>query len=121
MNPCPRCGEWNPADIHNCTPNLGVPTWRERCQTHPDHDGIVTDAMIRARMQEEIDDLRERLAAAGKTSDFALVEAYLCGANDRANHFPEGGKMGATLKQTLKVRATDHVRDATKMTDGAGQ
>lgn len=35
-----------------------IPTWRERCETHPDHNGIVTRAMIEARMVEEIDDLR---------------------------------------------------------------
>lgn len=35
-----------------------IDTWHERCDKHPDHNGIVTHAMIQARMQEEIDDLR---------------------------------------------------------------
>ena len=35
-----------------------IKTWQERCEEHPDHDGIVSEAMIRERMQEEIDDLR---------------------------------------------------------------
>lgn len=39
-----------------------VKTWAERCEEHPDHNGIVTERMIQARMQEEIDELREALA-----------------------------------------------------------
>ena len=44
-----------------------IPTWHERAMRHPDHQfGIVSDDMIRARMGEEIADLRaevERLRA----------------------------------------------------------
>ena len=40
---------------------MKIKTWRERCNDHPDHEGIVTHAMIQARMQEEIDELREAL------------------------------------------------------------
>ncbi len=35
-----------------------IETWDERAKKHPDHDGVVTNAMIQERMQEEIDDLR---------------------------------------------------------------
>jgi hypothetical protein len=35
-----------------------IKTWQQRCEEHPDHNGIVTNRMIQARMQEEIDDLR---------------------------------------------------------------
>lgn len=35
-----------------------IKTWNERCEEHPDHNGIVTHEMIQARMQEEIDELR---------------------------------------------------------------
>jgi len=35
-----------------------IKTWNERCEDHPDHNGIVTERMIQARMQEEIDELR---------------------------------------------------------------
>ena len=35
-----------------------IKTWNERCEDHPDHNGIVTHEMIKARMQEEIDELR---------------------------------------------------------------
>ena len=46
----------------------GIPTWRERAEAHPDHQsGMVSEGMIRARMAEEIADLRaevERLRKA---------------------------------------------------------
>ncbi len=44
-----------------------IKTWHERCMEHPDHQtGMVSEAMIRARMCEEIEELRaeiERLRA----------------------------------------------------------
>ena len=41
-----------------------IKTWRQRCEEHPDHDGIVSEAMIQARMQEEIDELRAAFESA---------------------------------------------------------
>ena len=39
-----------------------IKTWSERCEKHPDHQqGMVSEGMIRARMQEEIDELRQAL------------------------------------------------------------
>ena len=38
-----------------------IKTWQERCEKHPDHEGIVSEQMIRDRMQEEIDELRHAL------------------------------------------------------------
>jgi hypothetical protein len=38
-----------------------IKTWQQRCEEHPDHEGIVTEQMIRDRMQEEIDELRSAL------------------------------------------------------------
>lgn len=38
-----------------------IKTWQQRCEEHPDHDGIVSERMIQARMQEEIDELRAAL------------------------------------------------------------
>jgi hypothetical protein len=39
-----------------------IKTWSERCEEHPDHqERIITDRMIQARMQEEIDELRQAL------------------------------------------------------------
>ena len=40
-----------------------IKTWNQRCEEHPDHQtGMINNNMIRARMQEEIDDLRAALA-----------------------------------------------------------
>jgi hypothetical protein len=39
-----------------------IKTWQQRCEEHPDHEGVVTEQMIRDRMQEEIDELRQALA-----------------------------------------------------------
>jgi hypothetical protein len=51
-------------------PTPPIPTWRERCQTHPEHQGvIVTSQMISARMQEEIDDLRAALNRGAEHGD----------------------------------------------------
>ena len=41
-----------------------IRTWQQRCEEHPDHNGIVTDGMIQARMQEEIDELRAAIEQA---------------------------------------------------------
>ena len=38
-----------------------IKTWQQRCEEHPDHEGIVSEQMIRDRMQEEIDELRQAL------------------------------------------------------------
>lgn len=41
-----------------------IKTWSERCEEHPDHQqGMISEGMIRARMQEEIDELRQALEA----------------------------------------------------------
>jgi len=39
-----------------------IKTWNERCEEHPDHQmGMISERMIQARMQEEIDELRQTL------------------------------------------------------------
>lgn len=47
-----------------------IPTWHERAMRHPDHQsGMISEGMIRARMGEEIEDLRaeaQRLRAENK-------------------------------------------------------
>lgn len=50
-----------------------IPTWTERCETHPAHTGVVTHAMIQARMQEEIDDLRTAFKATAKALLSTLI------------------------------------------------
>ena len=65
-----------------------IKTWQERCEEHPDHQtGMVSNQMIMARMQEEIDDLRaaltepeqpcEYIRGDGMTHWCALAEAGL--------------------------------------------
>lgn len=68
---CEQCGARGPKREHQAEAiaawnaratiisSVEIPTWQERCKKHPRHqDGMVTEAMIQARMQEEIDDLR---------------------------------------------------------------
>lgn len=39
-----------------------IPTWHERAMAHPDHqNGMISEGMIRARMCEEIADLRAEI------------------------------------------------------------
>lgn len=46
----------------NREPMKHIKTWNERCEEHPDHQqGMISEGMIRARMQEEIDELRQAL------------------------------------------------------------
>ena len=53
------------------------PTFKEHCESHPEHQtGMVTHEMIQARLREESDDLRadnERLREALKT-----IQAWDC-------------------------------------------
>ena len=57
-----------------------IKTWIKRCDEHPDHQsGMISDGMIRARMCEEIEDLR--------AENERLREALRWYADQR-NHFP---------------------------------
>lgn len=53
-----------------------IKTWQERCEEHPDHEGIVTEGMIRARMQDEIDDLRAEIARLTTTMDDGTFQEF---------------------------------------------
>lgn len=51
-----------------------IKTWVERCDEHPDHQsGMVSNSMIQARMQEEIDDLRAEID--GLEAELALMKS----------------------------------------------
>ena len=52
-----------------------IKTWQERCEEHPDHEGIVTEQMIRDRMQEEIDALRQAIEQAEAQDIEAMKQA----------------------------------------------
>jgi hypothetical protein len=52
-----------------------IKTWVERCDEHPDHQsGMVSNGMIQARMQEEIDDLRTKIELQNQTIDKLVKE-----------------------------------------------
>jgi hypothetical protein len=53
-----------------------IKTWQERCEEHPDHEGIVTEQMIRNRMQEEIDELRQALEEKREPVGYFSVNDY---------------------------------------------
>jgi len=57
-----------------------IKTWVERCNEHPDHQsGMVSNGMIQARMEEEIDDLRAENERLTRERDESRAEvARLC-------------------------------------------
>jgi len=61
---------WDEAQARTHT----IKTWRDRCEEHPDHEGIVTERMIRNRMQEEIDELRQAIAEEEKREWVGLTD-----------------------------------------------
>ena len=70
-----------------------IPTWHERAMRHPDHQtGMVSEGMIRARMAEEIEDLRaevERLQGLLRGLSRDVVEGIerLTREHDEARYF----------------------------------
>jgi len=72
-----------------------IPTWHERAMAHPDHQsGMVSEQMLRARMGEEIADLRsevERLREIIRTIRARCVE------------LDDGDAVSATLDITSAV------------------
>lgn len=53
-----------------------IKTWQQRCEEHPDHNGIVTEQMIQARMQEEIDALRAAIEQTKQRKPVAWRKNY---------------------------------------------
>jgi len=52
-----------------------IPTWHERAMAHPDHQsGMVSEQMLRARMGEEIADLRSEVDRLTRERDVARAE-----------------------------------------------
>lgn len=52
-----------------------IPTWHERAMRHPDHQsGMISEGMIRARMAEEIADLRAEVERLTRERDEARAE-----------------------------------------------
>ena len=88
-----------------------IKTWNERCEEHPDHqERIISERMIQARMQEEIDELRQALETerewVGLTADEiwkcnkasgGAVEFHICSAHQNVEDFAEA--IEAKLKE----------------------
>ena len=56
-----------------------IPTWHERAMAHPDHQsGMISEDMLRARMAEEVEDLRAEVER--------LREALALGSEVLASH-----------------------------------
>ena len=85
-----------------------IKTWVERCDEHPDHQsGMVSNGMIQARMQEEIDDLRaeiERLFNEDTKTRHALKGwVFVC---------PDGGDEPTHERVAAVVAEVERLRDA---------
>ena len=56
-----------------------IKTWSERCEEHPDHQhGMISKSMIQARMQEEIDELRQALGTKREWVGLTADEIWQC-------------------------------------------
>ena len=78
-----------------------IKTWQERCEEHQDHEGIVSEGMIRARMQEEIDELRQALE---DHVDLATVgEVGVWGEKPPVKTYSGGKPNYCTMPETLTL------------------
>ena len=76
-----------------------IKTWQERCKEHPDHQtGMVSNQMIMARMQEEIDDLRAALAESEQ--DWSLLKAT---QKSLREHMSEIHRLRAALAEPEQI------------------
>ena len=63
----------------NREPMKHIKTWNERCEEHPDHqERIISERMIQARMQEEIDELRQALETEREWVGLTAPEVQEC-------------------------------------------
>ena len=83
-------GGWEMSDIK---------TWHQRAMAHPDHQsGMISEGMIRARMCEEIDDLREALAIQQGCCDGAAAQdAHI--RREREEHRAEVEKLRSEIER----------------------
>jgi hypothetical protein len=85
-----------------------IKTWREQCEEHPDHEGIVTEQMIRNRMQEEIDELRQSIAEEEKREWVGLTEIEICDieADELTSASSETFSFARAIEAKLKEKNT---------------
>jgi hypothetical protein len=80
-----------------------IKTWQQRCEEHPDHDGIVSDGMIQARMQEEIDELRAQRQWKSLTDDEI---ALICGECAASTHQTDDLSYARAIEARLREKNT---------------
>jgi hypothetical protein len=85
-----------------------IKTWQQRCEEHPDHNGIVTHRMIQQRMQEEIDDLRAAIEQAEKP--MAKIEQAERDLIPQDKLFVSG-QLGANVTRVRKERKWQGLTD----------
>jgi hypothetical protein len=85
-----------------------IKTWQERCEEHPDHEGIVTERMIRNRMQEEIDELRQAIEQAETREWVGLTDEEVSYCRYAATFCDEldTAYMAELIEQALKEKNT---------------
>ena len=83
-----------------------IKTWRQRCEEHPDHNGIVSEGMIQARMQEEIDELRDAIKSPTGTwwDEPAQMNYRKCQGltGDEVNEFAAGCHLGNSVQGAIR-------------------
>ena len=95
-----------------------IKTWRQRCEEHPDHNGIVSEGMIQARMQEEINELRDAIKSPTGTWWHEPVakmsyRKWQGLTNDEVNEFAAGCHLGNSVQGAIrKVEAKLRERNA---------
>jgi hypothetical protein len=69
-----------------------IKTWHERCEEHPDHqERIISERMIQARMQEEIDELRQALETNQEPFEYWSVAEGWVKIDEVREHFDSVG------------------------------
>jgi len=93
-----------------------IPTWRERAMAHPDHQsGMISEEMLRARMGEEIADLRSAVERLTRERDEA---------RGKEMYFHEGFEEGSKTAQweaAENARLRVALQEATLAAHGCAQ
>ena len=87
-----------------------IKTWQQRCEEN--HEGIVSEGMIQARMQEEIDELRqaEGCAECGKQASkgwalYCVACKWVGLTDEEKEYFKKLGMVGVEIIESkLKER-----------------
>jgi hypothetical protein len=87
-----------------------IKTWQQRCEEHPDHqNGMVSDEMIRARMGEEIQELRSELEK--RTKWYLKVLKELARGDYEISHVSDSRDMTVIFPRALYESRFSHPMD----------